>query len=122
MPSHNIFRDGKVHVASKECATCIFKPHTRPVDGARVAGMVRDTKDEDGSSVVCHTTLYKGDEPEFCDGCKDMGDRLHPEECVCPCHQRQHAVCRGWFDRLADRDNIFQLAIAMGVIEEQEVE
>ena len=38
---HNIFRDGKVHVLSEECKTCIFNPHTRPVSGARVAGMVR---------------------------------------------------------------------------------
>lgn len=96
MPSHNIYRDGKVHVLSEECKTCIFKPHTRPVDGRRVAGMVRDTKDEDGATVVCHSTLYK------------------PED--------RHAICRGWFDRLGDRDPILRLAGAMGVIEEQEPE
>lgn len=28
--AHNVFRDGKVHVLSQECATCIFNPHTRP--------------------------------------------------------------------------------------------
>lgn len=94
MPAHNVYRDGKVHVMREECATCIFKPHTRPVDGARVAGMVRDTMDADGASVVCHSTLYGG--------------------------ERKHAVCRGWFDRLADRDMTFRLAKAMGIIEEQE--
>lgn len=77
----------------EECATCIFKPKTRPVDGARVAGMVRDTMDTPGASVVCHSTLYL-------EG---------PEE---------HAVCRGWYDRLADRDPTFRLAQIMGVIKE----
>lgn len=94
MPTHNVYRDGKVHVMREECKTCIFRPHTRPVDGARVAGMVRDTRDEPGASVVCHSTLYQG--------------------------HRNHAICRGWFDRLADRDPILGLAKAMGVIEEQE--
>lgn len=92
---HNVFRDGKVHVLSEECATCIFRPATRPVEGKRVAGMVRDTMDEPGATVVCHTTLY-GDldkEPE-------------------------HAICRGWYDRLSDRDPIIQLAKSMDIVEE----
>lgn len=93
MPEHNVYREGKVHVLAAECATCIFNPHTRPVDGARVAGMVRDTMEEQGASVVCHSTLYRGE----------------PEE---------HAVCRGWWSRLAHRDPILRLAMAMGVIEE----
>lgn len=95
MPSHNVFRDGKVHILSEECATCIFKPATRPVDGARVAGLVRDTMNEDGSTVVCHSTLYK-------DG------------------ERKHAVCRGWYDRLGGRDGLLQVAERLGIIEEQE--
>lgn len=95
MPAHNVYRDGKVHVLSEECATCIFRPHERPVEGGRVAELVRETMDADGASVVCHSTLYKGG-------------------------GRKHAVCRGWYDRLADRDTTFRLAKAMGVIEEQE--
>lgn len=94
MGRHNVYRDGKVHVLSEMCATCIFNPHTRPVEGSRVAQMVRDTRDAEGASVVCHSTLYKG--------------------------ARKHAVCRGWFDRFASRDVTFRLAQAMGVIEEQE--
>lgn len=92
---HNIYRDGKIHVLSEKCATCIFNPHTRPVDGARVAGMVRDTMAEDGSTVVCHSTL--------------CGPEDEPEE---------HAICRGWYDRLADRDPILRLGKAMGIIKE----
>lgn len=93
--AHNVFRDGKVHVLSQECVTCIFNPHTRPVAGARVASMVRETMNTDGGSVVCHSTLY---EPEGA--------------------PKENAVCRGWYDRLADRDPIFRLAQVMGVIEE----
>lgn len=96
MSKHNVYRDGRVHILSEECATCIFKPHTRPVEGERVAGMVRDTMDKDGASVVCHSTLYR----------KSV----------------KHAICRGWFDRLADRDPTFRLAKAMGIIEEQQYE
>lgn len=92
---HNVFRDGKVHVLSRECATCIFNPATRPVEGSRVAELVRGTMNEDGSTVVCHSTLYKDSE-------------------------RKHAVCRGWYDRLGERDGLLQVAERLGIIEEQE--
>ena len=92
---HNVYRDGKVHLLSEKCATCIFKPHERPVSGARVAGMVRDTMDTDGATVVCHHTLYQKE-----------GD---PQE---------NAICRGWYDRLGDRDSLLQVAERMGIIKE----
>jgi hypothetical protein len=88
---HDIYREGKVHVLAAECGTCIFKPHTRPVDGARVAGMVRATRGEHGATVVCHSTLYGGAE--------------------------HHAICRGWYDRLAHEDHILRLALIADVIE-----
>jgi hypothetical protein len=91
---HNVYRDGKVHVLARECDTCIFRPHARPVPGARVAELVRETRDDAGASVVCHSTLYR-DEPG------------------------EHAICRGWFDRLGDRDPIIRLAVALDVIVEQ---
>ncbi len=92
---HNIYRDGEVHVLREECATCIFKPRERPVDGARVAGMVRDTMDEPGATVVCHSTLYD-------DGV-------------------DNAICRGWYDRLGDRDPVLRMARGMGIIVEDDV-
>jgi hypothetical protein len=92
---HNVYRDEKIHVAASMCDTCIFRPHERPVDGRRVANMVRETKDKDGATVVCHHTLDQ--EPQ------------------------ENAICRGWYDRLGDRDPILQLAKNMGVIEFQEV-
>ena len=90
---HNIYREGKVHVLSELCSSCIFRPHERPVSGARVAGMVRATMDTDGATVVCHKTLY----------------REGPDE---------NAICRGWYDRLGDRDSLLQAAERMGIIKE----
>lgn len=92
---HNIYRDGKVHLLSEKCATCIFKPKERPVDGARVAGMVRATMDTDGATVVCHHTLYQKEG--------------NPQE---------NAICRGWYERLGDRDSLLQAAERMGIIKE----
>jgi len=94
--THDVYRDGKVHVLAEECQTCIFRPHERPVSGARVAEMVRATTSEEGGNVVCHSTLYRSDDV-------------------------QHAVCRGWYDRLSDRDPVFRLAKIMGVIVEDPV-
>ena len=95
-PPHNIFRDNKVHVLSEKCATCIFRPHTRPVEGSVVAEMVRDTKDNPGATVVCHHTL--GTEPQ------------------------KNAICRGWYDRFASIDPVLRMANNMDVIEEQELD
>jgi hypothetical protein len=94
---HNIYRDGKIHVLSEMCATCIFNPKTRPVGGARVAGMVRGTKDTEGATVPCHNTLY-GPKP------------------------KRNAICRGWYDRLGDRDIILKLAEALDIIHFQDGE
>ena len=92
MGEHNIYREGKVHVLSELCSSCIFKPHERPVDGARVAEMVRDTMDTDGATVVCHKTLYR--------------------------EVDEHAICRGWLDRFGERDSLLQVAERMGIIKE----
>ena len=95
MSGHNVYREGRVHVLAEKCATCIFRPHERPVDGARVAGMVRDTKDNPGATVVCHHTICGEGEPA-------------------------NAICRGWWERFADGDPILRLAQASGIVTEQE--
>lgn len=88
---HDIYRDGRVHVLAEACETCIFKPHTRPVDGARVAEMVRATRNEHGATVPCHHTLY--------------GMAEH------------NAICRGWWDRFAKDDHILRTAMRWDMIE-----
>lgn len=91
MPEHNVYRDGKIYVLSEKCATCIFRPHERPVSGARVAELVSETKDKEGATVVCHHTLGT----------------------------KENAICRGWWDRFSQYDPILGLAEAMNAIEEQ---
>jgi hypothetical protein len=88
--SHDIFRDGQVHVLSEKCATCIFTKH-RPVEGDRVAQMVRDTKDDPGATVPCHSTLYRP-------------------------NKQENAICRGWYDRFAEQDEVLRLAHSHGII------
>jgi len=89
----DIYRDGKIHVLSEKCATCIFTKN-RPlgVTGARVAGMVRDTKDDPGATIPCHSTLYRPGKEE-------------------------NAICKGWYDKFADADPMLLMANAMNVIE-----
>jgi len=93
MTDADIFRDGKVHVLADKCATCIFTKN-RPlgVDGKRVASMVRDTKDDPGATIPCHSTLYRPDKQE-------------------------NAICRGWYDKFAEADPVLIAANAYNVIE-----
>lgn len=68
--SHNVFRNGRVHVCQRMCSTCIFRPGNKmDLATGRVEGMVRDATAAD-STIVCHSTL---------DG--------------------DNAACRGFFDR-----------------------
>jgi len=66
------YRDGKVHVMSERCSTCIFRAgNIMRLQRGRVAQMVRDAQRQE-SAIICHDTL---------DG--------------------KRAVCRGFFDRYA---------------------
>lgn len=51
------FYDGKIHVLSEKCRTCIFRPgNLMDLSTGRVKQMVRDaTRNE--SSITCHQTL-----------------------------------------------------------------
>lgn len=68
--SHNIYRDGHVHVQREECSTCIFrKGNVMHLHAGRVRNMVDEAIAAE-SCIVCHQTL---------DG--------------------DGAVCRGFYDR-----------------------
>lgn len=73
MNGHNAYRDGKVHVCSRLCTTCVFRAgnlmHLQP---GRLAAMVADANATQ-SAIICHSTLYR-------DGV-------------------DNAVCRGFYDR-----------------------
>lgn len=86
---HNVYRDGKVHVLSERCETCIFRAgnlmHLKP-------GRVKDMVDqclENESAIPCHKTL---------DG--------------------DNAICRGYYDGYADRTMTLRLAKFFEIIEE----
>jgi hypothetical protein len=68
--SHNVYRDGRVHVCAEMCATCVFRPgNLMHLRSGRLREMVEESLDND-SAIVCHKTL-EGD----------------------------NAACRGFFDR-----------------------
>jgi hypothetical protein len=89
---HEIYRDGKVHVLSAKCKSCIFRGvndgRIRGLKPGRVAGMVQDAR-ADGSCIPCHSTIWT--------------------ESVEP------AICRGFFD-LPHRPAILQMAERMDAI------
>lgn len=66
------FRDGVVHVLSRKCSTCIFRPgnlmHLRP--GA-VDKMVSECQEEN-TVIPCHDTLFDGDGKAVCRGFYDL--------------------------------------------------
>lgn len=83
------FRDGRVHVLSGKCATCIFRPgNLMRLAPGRVKEMV-DGCVEGGGVIPCHSTLGT-DSP---------------------------AVCRGFFDGYADRILALRLAGVMEMLE-----
>jgi hypothetical protein len=88
------FRDGKVHVLSEKCSTCVFDGHMHLRKG-RLAGMVRESIEED-SAITCHQTLPYGD--------YDVPGQ---------------ALCRGFADLHGDKVTPIRLARGMGIIEEQ---
>lgn len=66
------FRDGRVHVLSRKCATCIFRPgnlmHLRE---NTVEDMVADSI-RDGGAITCHKTLTGDVPPSVCRGFYDV--------------------------------------------------
>lgn len=68
--THDVFRDGKVHVCAQMCETCVFRPgnlmHLKP---GRLNEMITEAGQNE-STIVCHSTL-----------------------------EGPNAACRGFFDR-----------------------
>jgi hypothetical protein len=72
----NVYRDGKVHVLSEKCPTCVFRPgNLMDLDPGRLAGMVKEATAAQ-TAIICHSTLP-----------------YHPKG------GDEQAVCRGFFDR-----------------------
>ena len=92
-----IFSDGKVHVMSEKCSTCIFRPgnlmHLSP---GKVKEMV-DRSIGDESAITCHKTLP-----------------------FAANHGQQQAVCRGFMESYAGQVSTLRLALHFGIIKEVE--
>jgi hypothetical protein len=89
MSAVNVYRDGKVHVRASQCDHCLLSKD-RLVDGERARDIIRETRERDGGSFICHRNQVS-DEPE--------------------------AICATWFERFGDEDPVLRVAAAMGVIE-----
>jgi hypothetical protein len=56
-----MFRDGKVHVCKRMCATCIFHPgNIMTLREGRLESMVAAATKEE-SAIICHQTLGEGE-------------------------------------------------------------
>lgn len=89
------YRDGKVHVMSERCSTCVFRPgnlmHLQP---GRLKDLV-ETNLANDTAFACHQTIYGSDE-------------------------RGEAICRGYFDAHQTDVTPLRFAVALGVIEYQD--
>lgn len=91
------YRDGKVHVLSEKCSTCVFRQgNVMHLPPGRLTGMVKDSIAED-AAITCHQTLPYG---EY--------------------EVEGQAVCRGFYDQHGDKVTPLRLASAFGVLAEQE--
>lgn len=89
-----VYSEGRVHVVSEKCSTCIFRPgNLMHLEPGKVKKMVTGSI-ADGAGITCHKTLYGAAE--------------------------QEATCRGFFDSYGDEVPAFRLAKSMNIIEEVE--
>lgn len=70
--SRKPYRDGRIHVLSTKCSTCVFRPgnlmHLKP---GRLGDLVEGNRARD-TAFACHQTLYvKGQDEAICRGYDD---------------------------------------------------
>lgn len=92
MSGKPVYSDGKVHVMSEKCSTCVFRAGNKMNLNPGVLKQMITESVADGAGITCHKTIYGQAE--------------------------QEATCRGFFDRYADQVPALWLAKSMGVIEE----
>lgn len=91
-----VYRDGRLHVLSERCATCILRPDgsiRSSLHPGRVRELVRANLDADAAP-ACHHTTY-GQDPQG------------------------EAICRGFYDLYRNRVTGLRLAEPLGVLVEQ---
>lgn len=89
------YRDGKVHVLSEKCSTCVFRPgNLMTLPPGRMKELV-ETNRENDVAFACHQTI------------------MYPT-------RDDAAICRGYFDRFKDEVTPLILAQALDVVVEQD--
>lgn len=82
----NAYRDGRVHVLSERCPTCVFRPGNKmSLSPGRLRDLIEQNRSND-SALTCHETL-----------------------------EIDNAICRGFFD-LEPKTTPLQLAERIGII------
>lgn len=73
MSDHEVFKDGRLHVCERKCATCIFRPgNLMRLEEGRKEGIARDAVAEQ-SVIPCHKTIYgQAEQPAVCRGYWDV--------------------------------------------------
>jgi hypothetical protein len=90
--SQPVFSNGRVHVMSDKCSTCIFRPgNLMNLQPGVVKTMVEESVAE-GGGITCHKTIH--------------GQR------------EQEATCRGFYDAHGSRVPALRLAAKWGIIAE----
>lgn len=97
MASPGPYRDGKVHVLSEKCSTCVFRPgNLMRLGPGRLKEIIGGNREAD-SALTCHQTLPYGAYPDA-----------------------EPAVCRGYYDRFLPESLPLRMATAMHLIEEDD--
>jgi hypothetical protein len=91
--THEVYRDGKLHVMSDKCSSCIFRSvndgRIRGLRAGRVGEMVTEARANE-SVIPCHQTIHMDDE--------------------------KPAVCRGYYDNSRKLVIALRLAVALDII------
>jgi hypothetical protein len=90
-----VYRDGRVHVLTEKCPTCVFHPGNRmDLQPGRLADLVRRNVAA-GAGLTCHATLMSAEQPR--------------------------AICRGFWDSYRHQVPLLQAAERLGIVTEQPV-
>lgn len=92
----DVYRDGKIHVRTTMCDTCIFRPgNLMQLTSGRRDQMVSDCVEQQGT-IPCHENLSHGGRP------------------------KGEAVCAGFYREHKDDIDLLQLAERLDMIERQD--
>lgn len=96
MTKRGPYRGGRVHVLTEKCSTCVFRPGNLM---SLAAGRLKDLADDNrraDTALTCHQTLPYNH------------------------YEAEPAICRGYFDAYAEEITPLRMAVAIGIIEQDQ--